>query len=292
MEQKQYDIPILIICFKRYEKTLQIVNSIREVQPKKLYVAIDGNRNVQEWLEVEKVASIFNDKTIIDWDCEIKIKRSGYNQGCKYGVYNAIIWFFENEEMGIIIEDDIIPYKQFYPYCKELLEKYKDDKHIACISGWSYFYEKEPEDYEYTYYFSYVSSSWGWATWRDRWQKIDIEMIDNDFSVIESNLRNAGLSNQFINYYRWICQCRVAFNTTWDYQFCLSVLMKNNMYCIQPIRRFVKNIGTTDGTHPTNEDHNKSKIIDDDFVTINHPPFVQYNSQLDIIRNTQTGEIR
>ena len=31
MEQKQYDIPILIICFKRYEKTLQIVNSIREV---------------------------------------------------------------------------------------------------------------------------------------------------------------------------------------------------------------------------------------------------------------------
>lgn len=281
-----YNVPILLICFKRYEKTLEIFNVIKSVKPKKLYVSIDGARSEEEKKDVDKVASIFNN---IDWNCDFKMNRSDSNQGCKYGVYNGISWFFEHEECGIIIEDDVLPFQQFFPYCEELLERYKDDKRIACISGWSYFYSKEPINYPYTYYFSHVQTSWGWATWRDRWKLMDLEMKNTNFEDIAKNLENDRLPQTIIQYYKWIYDSKLSFDSTWDYQFMFSVLMKNNMYCIQPIRRLVKNIGNMDGTHPTSEDHNRSLPIDDNFK-MNHPPQFHYDPSIDILRNYQTKE--
>lgn len=283
----RYSIPILLICFKRYDKTLEVFNSIKTIKPSKLYVSIDGARTDSERIEVDKVASIFENG--VDWKCDLRINRSNVNQGCKYGVYNAITWFFKNEEMGIILEDDIVPYKQFYSYCKELLEKYKDNKKIACISGWSYFYNKEPDNYPYTYYFSHIQSSWGWATWKDRWELIDLELKDFDFKDVEKKLINDGLAVQIVNFYKFIYNKKWCFDTTWDYQFLLSVLMKNDMYCIQPIKRLVKNIGDTDGTHPTTENLNKSEAVNDNFE-MKHPPTIEYDPELDLLRNYQTHE--
>lgn len=284
-----YNIPILLICFKRYEKTLEIFNSIKSARPKKLYVSIDGARNNEEKVEVDKVVSIFED--LVDWDCEVNIRRSENNQGCKYGVYNAISWFFESEEMGIILEDDILPYPQFYKYCEELLNRYKDDKRVACISGWGYFYQKEPENYPYTYYFSRIQSSWGWATWKDRWNLIDLNVNFNDFDVIENNLKNDNVDEGIIDFYKWLLHNRVDFNTAWDYQFLLSVLMKKNMYCIQPIKRFVRQLGNEDGTHPTTLNLNKSKLIESNFKLV-HPNDFEYIPQIDLLRNLQTGEYK
>lgn len=191
--------------------------------------------------------------------------------------------------MGIILEDDIVPYEQFFPYCEELLTKYKNDKRIACISGWSYFYDKTPENYPYTYYFSHIQSSWGWATWRDRWNIIDLEMKNTKIEDIVNNLIKDYLPSSIINYYRKIFETKLSFDSAWDYQFLLSVLMKNNMYAIQPIKRFVKNIGGMDGTHPTDVNHNKSEAIEEDYE-MKHPPFFAYIPQLDILRNYQTKE--
>ena len=283
-----YNIPILIICFKRYEKTLELFNRIKSINPKKLYVAIDGARNEEEKLKVDKVASIFQN---VNSNFEIEVRRSEINQGCKYGVYNAINWFFENEEYGIILEDDILPYPQFFPYCEELLEKYKDDKRIACISGWSYFYNKKIENYDSTYYFSHIQSSWGWATWKDRWEMIDLEMKNTKFEDIENNFIKDGLPDEIINYYRWIYDNKICFDTTWDYQFCLSVLMKNNMYCIQPLKNFVKNVGDTDATHTIGVNLNRSEVVEDNFV-MKHPNEFSYNSKFDVIRNINTNEYK
>lgn len=282
----KYNVPILLICFKRYEKTLALFEVVKTINPRRVYVAIDGPRNDAERAEVEKVASIFEGD---NFDFEINVRKSDTNQGCKYSVYNAINWFFEHEEEGIILEDDILPFPHFFPYCEELLNKYRDDKRIACISGWGYFYNKEPENYPYSYYFSHIQSSWGWATWKDRWQLIDLEMENTKFEDIERNLKNDDLPPSIINFYKRIYYGKIAFDSTWDYQFLLSVLMKYNMYAIQPIRRFVKNVGTVDGTHPTNEDHNKSKMFDADFKMV-HPEKFFYDPSIDILRNYQTNE--
>ena len=114
-------------------------------------------------------------------------------------------------------------------------------------------------------------------------------MKNTNFEDIAKNLENDRLPQTIIQYYKWIYDSKLSFDSTWDYQFMFSVLMKNNMYCIQPIRRFVKNVGDMDGTHPTDRDHNKSLAIGDNF-TMNHPPQFHYDPSIDILRNYQTKE--
>ena len=41
---------------------------------------------------------------------------------------SATNWFFENEDYGIILEDDLVPDKSFFEYCEILLDKYKEKK--------------------------------------------------------------------------------------------------------------------------------------------------------------------
>jgi len=90
------------------------------------------------------------------------------NLGCKLGVSDAINWFFEFNEFGIILEDDCLPNITFFSYCEELLNKYKDNMKIMHISGhkkiMGNFNSKE------SYYFSRIANIWGWSTWRNRWE--------------------------------------------------------------------------------------------------------------------------
>ncbi len=119
----------------------------------------------------------------IDWDCEVKTLFREQNFGCKMAVSGAIDWFFKNEEMGIILEDDCLPSQSFFWFCQELLERYKDDKRVGQISGFNYGYKDK--DLKYDYYFSIYPMIWGWEPWANRWKNYSLEL--EDFQEIKNN---------------------------------------------------------------------------------------------------------
>lgn len=98
------------------------------------YVAADGPRQDKEG-ESEKCAETQRIIEQIDWDCEVKTLFRDENFGCGAAVSTAISWFFNQVEFGIVLEDDCMPGLSFFPYCEELLMKYKDDDQIMLISG-------------------------------------------------------------------------------------------------------------------------------------------------------------
>ena len=104
--ETNYNIPILFVIFKRPDVTKVSFEQIKAVKPRKLYVVSDGPRStVKDELQlVEQTRRIVMDA--IDWECELHTDFRTENVGCGKGMYEAISWFFKNEEMGIIIEDD------------------------------------------------------------------------------------------------------------------------------------------------------------------------------------------
>ena len=99
-----FDIPILLIVFNRPDTTKLVLENIRKVQPKELFVACDGPRK-NKFNEEEKVNSVRNFiLNNIDWDCKLYTLFQVDNLGCKKGVSTAINWFFKNIEEGIILE--------------------------------------------------------------------------------------------------------------------------------------------------------------------------------------------
>src|SRR5699024_6685762 len=112
----------------------QVFQQIKKASPTKLYVAADGPRKNRA-NEKEKCNEVRSIATNVDWECKVKTLFRQNNLGCKQAVSGAIDWLFENEEMGIILEDDCLPDSSFFSFCEELLYKYKDNERIMSIYG-------------------------------------------------------------------------------------------------------------------------------------------------------------
>lgn len=165
---------ILFIVFSRPDTTKRVFEEIRRAKPGRLYVAADGPRPERpgEKQRCDEVRSII---TNIDWPCELKTFFRDENHGCGEQVTDAIGWFFEHEEEGIILEDDCLPSASFFSFCAELLERYRTDSRVMMIGG----NNLEPghlREREYSYTFSKLTYIWGWATWRRAWKLHDFQM--------------------------------------------------------------------------------------------------------------------
>ena len=106
---------VLFLVFNRPHLTIKSFEAIRKAKPLKFYVACDGARPEKKGEEtiVAEVKKIVNQ---VDWPCEVKTLFQPKNLGCSYGVANAITWFFEHEEQGIILEDDTTFYKENFVF--------------------------------------------------------------------------------------------------------------------------------------------------------------------------------
>lgn len=239
-----FNTPVLLIIWRRPEQTIRVLNSLREVKPKVLYVACDGP-NQERIGEVELVDQTRDlIKTNIDWDCIIYTNYSNINQGCRNGVSGAISWFFDNVERGIILEDDCLPNSDFYLFCEEMLERFKDDSRIFSISGNNFNFGRWKNIDDASYFFSRYNHWWGWATWRRAWKFY--EFNPNDWSL---NLDGRFLNTMF-NDKNEISHWVKIFNDvflenkydTWDYvwRYCI---WKQNGLSITPRVNLVTNIG-------------------------------------------------
>ena len=162
--------PVLFLIFNRPDHTVQVMEQIRQAEPPQLFVSADGPRayhpdDSRRCEQAREVASR------VDWDCEVYTLFRDENLGCKEAVSSAITWFFEHVEEGIILEDDCVPHATFFPYCSELLERYRGDERIMVVSGDNF--QPDSRDYDYSYYFSAYNHCWGWATWRQSWGHYD-----------------------------------------------------------------------------------------------------------------------
>lgn len=239
---------VLFLIFNRLNTTKQVFEAIRQAKPPRLYVAADGARESKEG-EAEKVKAV-REYIIqnIDWECEVKTLFREQNYGCKIAVSGAIDWFFENEEMGIILEDDCLPSQSFFWFCEELLERYKDDERIFLISGYNK--QNKWKENQNDYFFSHLGGIWGWASWRRAWSHYDIEMEDIDTFIKQNHFQNLlgielGKTRQDSIYNSII----INNMNTWDYQWAYARHKNSGMACV-PSVSLIENIGfNEDATH-------------------------------------------
>ena len=238
---------VLLLVFNRLDTAKQVFDSIRKARPPRLYIASDGPRESKPG-EVEKVEAVRNYiLSNIDWDCEVKTLLRAKNLGCRGAVSSAITWFFDKEEMGIILEDDCLPSQSFYWFAEEALIKYKKQENIYGITG-DY---RAPANPKLAHTVSLVSFPliWGWATWRRVWEKYDVNMKTwtGDIESV-SGLREKPKATK--DYFKLVFDKTYGgLINTWDYQLAYQVL-KNNAKFLAPNTNLISNIGLgNEATH-------------------------------------------
>jgi len=275
--KKNFSTPILFLVYNRPETTKIVFSEIKKIKPLKLYVAADGPRNDKDKELIAKVRKIIDD---VDWDCEIKYLFREKNMGCKMAVSSAISWFFENEEKGIILEDDCLPNRSFFLFQEEMLNKYKDDERIMMVSGTNHMIENP--DIDSSYFFSRHFTIWGWGTWRRAWGKYDLKI--KSWKVFKKNNQLKSITSGFF--------VRKHFETnfdliekdiidTWDIQWVFTCLFNNGLNIVPKVN-LISNIGV-DGTHSSEKtNYHFYKLEELDIYNLKHPKYVFPDSYFDI----------
>lgn len=248
-----FQTPVLFLVFNRPDLTKRVFERVREIKPQYLYVAADGPRPkiLEDNEKCNAVRRLILDG--IDWDCEVKTLFRDKNLGCGKAVSEAITWFFDHVEEGIILEDDCLPDLTFFNFCRNLLLKYKEESQVMHIGGHSLgvgSQNKATGDF----YFSAYNHIWGWATWRRAWNFYRYELSDIDLFSLNKNLPfYFETKNEITFWLKMFYESKKI--DTWDYNWTFSIWL-NRGISILPRKNIVKNIGFgVESTHTNSESY-------------------------------------
>ena len=239
------DVPVALCFFNRPEQLTQVFTCIKMAKPTQLFLIQDGARDnrIEDVENINKCRAIVSD---IDWDCDVKRNYSEENLGCGMRIYSGITWAFTYVDRLIILEDDCVPSRSFFPFCEVILEKYKMDQRMGMISGMNHLevYDKIP----YDYFFATQGSIAGWATWKRMWDYIDYQLgfleNDNTIRLLDNYFdKNKQLSNPI----RRGQQLRRIIRdggklSSWSYSFGIEVLLQSTLIIV-PKYNLMSNIG-------------------------------------------------
>lgn len=252
MTQKEYSIPVLLITFNRPDVTEIVLKRISEINPPRLYFFNDAPRsgNENDKIKCQEVRRLVEK---INFKGELFTRFESENLGCKMGESTAMSWLFENEEMGIVLEDDTLPNLDFFYYCEHMLKTYKADERIFSISGCNLVNNWKSDIQQYHY--SHFGSFWGWAGWRRSWKHYDVKMA----LWHDPKIRNLVLNYIPTEEYKELRATEFdslvsGYNDTWDFQWWFAHYI-NHALSIVPSKNLVRNIGINrpDAVHMTEE---------------------------------------
>lgn len=233
-------VPIVVFVYKRLEETKMTIQALKENEMSKdsnLIIFSDSHKEFKDKKEVLKVREYL--KTITGFK-SIEIFESNQNKGLAQSIIDGVSQVFEKYEKAIILEDDLLVSSDFLKYMNETLDFYKNDTRIWSISG--YMPELNMKNIsKKNVYLIPRACSWGWGTWKDRWEKNDWEIKNYEKEKkikIFKNLFNIGGNDLFLSLRK-----QVEFKgKSWAIRWCYNQT-KNGMYTIYPFKSKVKNIG-------------------------------------------------
>ena len=243
----QIDIAVLLLFFTRSHTLRQVFNEVRKARPSHLFLFQDGPRNERDIAGIEACRQIVSDEQI-DWECEVRRNYQAQNLGCMTAGYTAQRWAFSLADKVIVLEDDIVPSQSFFPFCKEMLDRYENDERITMVAGFNV--DEITPDLPYDYFFTSAFSIWGWASWRrvvERWDE-KYTFLDDEFSMkqLDRLISQRGYRKSFIR----MCQDhRASGGPQFESIFWAAMLFNSGM-AIMPSKNMINNIGASaDSAH-------------------------------------------
>lgn len=237
--------PIIIFTYRRkINKLIESLLNNKLSAQSELYIFSDSYKNDIDKNDVLKVRESL--KKIRGFK-NITINESNKNNGLADSVINGVTEIINRYKKVIVLEDDLIVADNFLDYMNEALEFYNDNKKVWSISGYTSNL-KCLEAYDKDVFLSYRASSWGWATWKSRWDNIDWDIKDWDiFKNDKTAIKKFNLGGNDL--FKMLETQMIGKIDSWAIRWCYNQF-KYNSYTVYPTRSKLVNNGFDDkGTH-------------------------------------------
>jgi GR25 family glycosyltransferase involved in LPS biosynthesis len=87
-------------------------------------------------------------------------------------IISGVSQILKEHDKVIVLEDDLITSPNFLDFMNQALNFYQGNKQIHSISGYTLDLPSL-KNYTKDYYLGYRASSWGWGTWKEKWESVD-----------------------------------------------------------------------------------------------------------------------
>lgn len=259
--------PIVIFAFNRPDALQRLGDALRKCalfDESKIIVFVDGPRNEPERAKVQ--AAIEVARSLTD-----DVRASASNRGLGPSIIAGVTDVINEYGRVIVLEDDLVPAPGMLMYLNQMLDRYADEPKVCSVCAYG-LKIRRPEGYSGDVYFSPRSSSWGWATWRDRWEKIDWAV--SDYESFRHNRRDRRSFNRGGSDMASMLDGYMAGrNRSWAIRFCYWQ-WRNGLLSVHPFRSLVDNEGF--GAEATNcrQSYSRFRIDLDllDYQLVTPPP--------------------
>lgn len=173
--------PMVIFAYCRLDSTKRLIASLEKnqyINQMDCYIFTDipikeelkePAYALQEYLKWYKEHSRFK---------RVQLKIASKHKGLRSSVIEGVTDVIEKYGKVIVCEDDLVVSNDFVEYMQKALLCYEKDKKIFSITGSSFGNVKSIKNYPYDVYMLDRMCSWGWASWKDRWEMVDWELKD------------------------------------------------------------------------------------------------------------------
>ncbi|MEJ7683897.1 MAG: hypothetical protein WKG06_39770 [Segetibacter sp.] len=167
--------PILLFTYKRLDTLKSSVAALQQnyhASESELFIFSDAAKTPHDEIEIANVRSFIKN---INGFKNVSIIEANKNRGLANSIISGVTQIIQEYEKVIVLEDDLVTSPNFLNYMNQALSAYKDNLRVFSIAGYTI-----PvtilNDYQFDTYFLPRASSWGWATWKNRWVGIDWKM--------------------------------------------------------------------------------------------------------------------
>ncbi|EKY5002046.1 glycosyltransferase [Citrobacter amalonaticus] len=262
--------PICLFVYNRYKHTLKTIEALKEnklAEQSDIYIFSDAAKNNQA---IEPVQKIRNYIKLIDGFKSVTIIESSNNKGLANSIISGVTDVINKHGKVIVFEDDLISSPLTLEYLNLMLNTYQNFESIMSITSYSYPSStvKIGSEYGFDNYFSGRPCSWGWATWKDRWTRVQW-----DGKVYEDYLYSKRMQEDFKLYAgrdidRMLKKQLKGEIDSWAVRFVFNCFLLKKL-ASYPVKSYISNIGTDgSGTHKgVNESYIINRLLNEKLPT-------------------------
>lgn len=255
--------PIALFVFNRPEHTREVLNGLcsnPEFLKSPLYIYCDGPRNMEDLDFVNKTRELVH--SLIH--PQKKIIQSPTNLGLARSILSGVKPILEEFGSIIVVEDDIVVDSNFLNFLNGALVKYKNNERVMQVSAYM-FPNVEFKDVSKVLFLPNITS-WGWATWKRAWGKLDEQANGWESLLYERDLRYEFNVKGSYDYSDMLVRQMTGKIDSWAIRWNWTVFKCGGLVCYPPIS-FVRNIGFDgSGRH--------CRVDDAHNLSVSHNPMV------------------
>lgn len=242
--------PVIVFAYKRPDKLKNCIEALEgndHHDMADLFIFSDGSEGKED---DDKVAEVRLYLKEYEKSCTFKKLHVEYRDrhyGLARNVINGVTKIIKDYGKAVVVEDDLVVSGDYLSFINNALTYYEKDKRIWSVTGYT---EKlrSLEGYKHDVYYGYRGCSYGWGTWKDRWETVDWKVKDyRDIlknPLIQWKMNRSG--NSMMSMLRLQMEGRID---SWAIRWCLAQ-SRQDKYTVYPKYSLIRDEGADgSGTH-------------------------------------------